>query len=166
MTRTEENSAIGRAVLCWSSNRLARHVTSLVERVSRFTVLLKNANRRTKPVMIATAVRDLPAAGRRSIPFDRGTEFCSWPHLQAQLGTRFCDPSSPWRKGPVENTNRRLRRWLARPRDVAAMTELALKQRCEQLNNTPRNCRGWRTPAEVFREKTIKETGRRLCRRR
>ncbi|EIE50314.1 hypothetical protein C357_14386, partial [Citreicella sp. 357] len=44
MTRTEENSAIGRAILCCSSNRLARHVTSLVERVSRFTVLLKNAN--------------------------------------------------------------------------------------------------------------------------
>nr|WP_150282415.1 helix-turn-helix domain-containing protein [Salipiger aestuarii] len=97
---------------------------------------------------------------------DGDAGFCSWPHLQAQLGTRFCDPSSPWQKGSVENTNRRLRRWLARPRDVAAMTELALKQRCEQLNNTPRNCRGWRTPAEVFREKMIEETGRRLCRRR
>ncbi len=36
----------------------------------------------------------------------------------------FCDPSSPWQKGAVENTNRRLRRWLPRQRDVAAMTEL------------------------------------------
>ena len=93
------------------------NVTSLVERVSRFTVLLKNANKRTKPVMgkVMKALRDLPLQGRRSITFDRGTEFVSWPpHLQSQLGTRtwFCDPSSPWQKGTVENTNRRLRRWL------------------------------------------------------
>ena len=140
------------------------NVTSLVERVSRFTVLLKNANRRTKPVMtkIAKAVRDLPVAGRRSITFDRGTEFVSWPHLQAQLGTQtwFCDPSSPWQKGTVENTNRRLRRWLPRQRDVAAMTELELKQLCDQLNNTPHKCLRWRTPAEVFRDKMMEEIGR------
>ena len=146
------------------------NVTSLVERVSRFTVLLKNANRRTKPVMtkIVKAVRDLPVAGRRSITFDRGTEFVSWPHLQAQLGTQtwFCDPSSPWQKGTVENTNRRLRRWLPRQRDVAAMTELELKQLCDQLNNTPRKCLGWRTPAEVFREKMMEEIDRRPYRRR
>ena len=52
-------------------------VTSLVERVSRFTVLLKNPNKRTKPVMgkIMKAVRDLPHLARKSITFDRGTEF-------------------------------------------------------------------------------------------
>jgi IS30 family transposase len=146
------------------------NVTSLVERVSRFTVLLKNANKRTKPVMgkIMKAVRDLPIQGRRSITFDRGTEFVSWPHLQAQLGTQtwFCDPSSPWQKGTVENTNRRLRRWLPRQRDVAAMTELELKQLCDQLNNTPRKCLGWKTPAEVFREKMMEELGRRPYPRR
>ncbi|EEX11862.1 integrase catalytic region [Citreicella sp. SE45] len=87
------------------------NVASLVEHVSRFTVLLKTANRRTKPACpareaiakqsaergkIVKAVRDLPMAGRRSITFDRGTEFVSWAHLLAQPGTRtwFCDPSS------------------------------------------------------------------------
>ncbi|SDI69315.1 Integrase core domain-containing protein [Alloyangia pacifica] len=150
------------------------NVTSLVERVSRFTVLLKNANRRTKPVMteIVKAVRDLPVAGRRSITFDRGTEFVSWPHLQAQLGTQtwFCDPSSPWQKGTVENTNRRLRRWLPRQRDVAAMTELERKQLCDQLNNTPVSAsaggllprpfakRSWRKSADV---PTVESNGNR-----
>ena len=105
------------------------------------------------------AVRDLPVAGRRSITFDRGTEFVSWPHLQARLGTQtwFCDPFSPWRKGTVENTNR----WLPRQRDVAAMTELELTQLCDQLNDTPRKGLGWRTPAEVFREEMMEETDRR-----
>ncbi|APG49379.1 Transposase, IS30 family (plasmid) [Phaeobacter porticola] len=79
-------------------------MTSLVERVSRFTVILKNPNKRTKPVMgkIVKAIKDLPLIARRSITFDRGTEFVSWPHLQAELGTQtwFCDPSSPWQKAP------------------------------------------------------------------
>lgn len=98
------------------------NVTSLVERVSRFTVLLKNPNKRTRPVMgkIKKAIRDLPHLARKSITFDRGTEFVSWPHLQAETGTQtwFCDPSSPWQKGTVENTNRRVRRWLPRKRNM------------------------------------------------
>lgn len=75
------------------------NVTSLVERVSRFTVILKNPNKRTKPVMgkIIEAIKDLPYPARRSITFDRGSEFMNWPHLQAETGTQtwFCDPSSP-----------------------------------------------------------------------
>jgi len=103
------------------------NVTTLVERVSQFTVILKNPNTRTKPVMgkIIKAIKNLPHIARRSITFDRGTEFVSWPHLQAQTGTQtwFCDPSSPWQKGTVENTNRRARRWLPRKRDIRKLTD-------------------------------------------
>ena len=85
-----------------------------------------------------------------------------WWYLQPQLGTQtwFCDPSSRWQKGTVENTNRRLRRWLPRQRDAAAMTKFELKQLCDQFNNTPQKCLGWKTPAEVFREKMMEELGR------
>ena len=139
------------------------NVTSLVERVSRFTVLLKNPNKRTKPVMgkIMKAVRDLPLLARKSITFDRGTEFVSWPHLQAEIGTQtwFCDPSLPYQKCTVENTNRRARRWLPRKRDITAVSDHELKMICDRLNNTPRKCLGWKTPAEVFREKMMEEMG-------
>lgn len=47
------------------------NVTSLVEHVSRFTVLLKNPNKRTNPVM-GKIIRSL-----KGLPFDRGTEFVS-----------------------------------------------------------------------------------------
>jgi IS30 family transposase len=62
----------------------------LVERDSRFTVILTNPNKRTKPVMnkIIEAVKDLPYQARRSITFDRGSEFMNWPHLQAETGTQ------------------------------------------------------------------------------
>ena len=124
------------------------NVTSLVERFSRFTVLLKNPSRHTKRVMakIMAAIRDLPHPARRSITFDRGTEFISWPHLQAENGTKiwFCDPSSPWQKGTVENTNRRVRRWLPRKRDIRTLTDHDMKVICDRLNNTPRKCLGWK----------------------
>ena len=133
-------------------------VTSLVERASRFTVILQNPSRRTKPVM-ENIIKDLPHQARRSISFDRGSEFMDWPHLQAEIGaqTRFCDPPSPWQKGTVENTNRGARCWLPRTRDIRTMSDQDIKEISDRLNNTPRQCLGWKTPAEVFREKMIEE---------
>lgn len=138
------------------------NVTSLVERVSRFTVLLKNQSKHTRPVMdkVTTVMKSLPFGARRSITFDRGTEFVAWPHLQSETGTQawFCDPSAPWQKGTVENTNRRARRWLPRKLNVRTLTDHELKMICARLNHTPRKCLGWKTPAEVFREKVLEET--------
>jgi IS30 family transposase len=96
-----------------------------------------------------------PIRSRKSITFDRGTEFVAWPHLQAEIGTQtwFCDPSAPWQKGTVVNTNRRARRWLPRKLNMSRVTEPELKGICDRLNATPRKCLGWKTPAEVFREK-------------
>jgi len=98
-----------------------------------------------------------PHVARRSITFDRGTEFVSWLHLQAEIGTQtwFCDPSSPWLKGTVENTNRRAQRWLPSKRDITAITDHELKMTRDRLNATPRKCLGFKTPAEVFREKML-----------
>lgn len=66
----------------------------MVERVSRVAVILKTPSRRTEPVMgqIIKVIKDLPHQARRSITFDRGSDFMNWPHLQAEIGTqtRFC----------------------------------------------------------------------------
>jgi len=53
------------------------NVTSLVERVSRFTVLLKNQSKHTRPVMdkVTTVMKSLPVVAKRSINFDPGTQF-------------------------------------------------------------------------------------------
>lgn len=58
------------------------------------------------------AMLDLSHMAWRSITFDLGTEFVSWPLLQAEIGTQiwFWDPSSPWQKGTIENTTRRIRK--------------------------------------------------------
>lgn len=135
------------------------NVTTLVERVSRFTVTLKNHDRQSKPVMEAVidGLARLPQPAHKSITFDRGTEFSAWAHLKAGLGADpwFCDPQSPWQKGTVENTNRRLRRYLPRQADPTAFTNRYLRSICDRLNAQPRKCLGYRTPTEVFHEKLM-----------
>jgi IS30 family transposase len=135
------------------------NVTSLVERVSRFAVVLKNPDRQSKPVMegLIDSLSALPAKARRSITFDRGTEFSAWQHLKDGLGVEpwFCDPQSPWQKGTVENTNNRLRRYLPRKANPTGFTDRYLRSICDRLNATPRKCLGYQTPAEVFRTKLM-----------
>jgi transposase, IS30 family len=55
------------------------NVTLLVERVSRFNVILKNPNKRRKPVtsQIIQVIKDLPLVVRRPITIDRATNVVS-----------------------------------------------------------------------------------------
>ena len=57
------------------------NVTSLFERVSRSTVLLVNKNKPTSRVMgkLAKMMRTLSLIARKSVTFDRGSEFMDWP---------------------------------------------------------------------------------------
>jgi IS30 family transposase len=63
--------------MLFEQKRGQTNVISLVERVSRFTVILKNPNKRTKPVMgkIIKAIKDLPHVARRSITGQNRREF-------------------------------------------------------------------------------------------
>ena len=80
-------------------------MTSLVERKSRFTVLLANEGKRSTAVVagIADALRGLPEDTRRTITFDRGSEFAAYPRLASELAVAsyFCDPHSPWQNDRV-----------------------------------------------------------------
>jgi IS30 family transposase len=134
---------------------LGQHnLTSLVERQSRYTFLTRNRDRNSAGVMsgMIEKLQALPAPARQSITFDRGTEFASYPWLKHKLGidSYFCKPQAPWQKGTVENTNGRVRRFLSRDTDIAVLSEETLLDLCERLNETPRKCLGYRTPAEVL----------------
>ena len=135
------------------------NVTSLVERVSRYAVVMRNEDRTSKPIMDALieGLAPLPADARQSITFDRGTEFSAWQHLKDGIGADawFCDPQAPYQKGTVENTNNRLRRYLPRSTEPTALTNRYLRSICHRLNVTPRKCLGYRTPAEVFESKLM-----------
>jgi IS30 family transposase len=126
----------------------------VVERKSRYTVLFRNNDRRSKPIMnqLIHHLAPLPAQARQSLTFDRGLEFVSWRDLQAGMITAawFCDPQAPWQKGAVENTNKRVRRYLPPETIVLNVSNQDIRALCERLNATRRKCLGYQTPKEVF----------------
>ncbi len=118
------------------------NVTSPVVRRTRYAVLFKNNDRRSKPLMnrLIDLFLPLPAPARKSMTFDRGLEFVSWRELPTGMGTDtwFCDPQAPWQEGAVENLNRRPRRYLPADTPVAAISNRSMMAICDRLNATPR----------------------------
>ncbi|WP_294258186.1 IS30 family transposase [uncultured Sphingomonas sp.] len=86
--------------------------------------------------------------------FDRGTEFARYPRLASALNivSYFCQPSAPWQKGSVENTNGRIRRFLPFDTDISAISDRHLQSMVDRLNETPRKCLEYRTPRDVLSE--------------
>jgi IS30 family transposase len=138
-------------LVVFSSLRSA-NVTTLVERKSRYIKLVHNHNKYTKSVIsgIQNALKDIPAQYRKTITFDRGTEFASYRQLG--ITTYFCNPHSPWQKGSNENFNGRLRRYLPKSYNHHNLSQTLLDQISEKMNNQPRKCLGYNTPAEIFRK--------------
>ncbi len=126
-------------------------VTSLVERKSRYTVMIKNGRRASRPLIdkIVDAFSPLPAFARQSFSFDRGTEFRGFRALEDGIGARswFGDPNSPWQKGAVENASKRIRRFVPIDTDLSAGGQQQLVALVHHLISLPRNCL---SPAEVF----------------
>src|SRR3546814_12308775 len=108
------------------------------------------------PIFAAALVHMLgpmPAALRRSITFDNGTEFNRHQRIanQLELDAYFCDPRAPWQKGGVENAIGRLRRNLPRKTNLDDLPPKAIDTIIKNYNNTPRKYLGFLPPSETFR---------------
>lgn len=129
-------------------------MATLVERRSRFVILVKVADKRTEIVVAALikAVRKLPIALRRSLTWDRGTELAN--HAQFTVATDvqvyFCDPSSPWQRGSNENTNGLLRQYYPKGMDLSDVSQTQLDTVARKLNTRPRETLHWKTPAYIL----------------
>ncbi len=137
-------------------------MTSLVERKSRFTFLLPNGDKRSAAVEALDSGRRrhrrgapgaLPEDARRTVTFDRGTEFAGYAALDRELAVAsyFCDPHRPWQKGGVENMNGRARRFLPRSCEPDALGRVRLRRLADRLNDTPRRCLGYTNAARGLR---------------
>lgn len=131
------------------------NVATMVERKSRYALLGFNANKESRTVMhnLKSKLKRMPQCARRSITFDRGTEFAAHRLLNCSLNmdTFFCNPYSPWEKGSNENFNGRLRRFLPKRKIPVDLSQAQLDQIQKRMNTTPRKCLGYKTPAESFR---------------
>ena len=135
----------------------AADVATVVERTTRHTVLFRDNDRRSKPIMgrLIDALGPLPAEARRSLTAGGGLEFVSWRDLGLGLGARAWLGRPP---GAVVRADDREHQRTAPASSAeghrsALLPDLALGAIRDRLNATPRKCLGWRTPAEAFRDR-------------
>lgn len=132
------------------------HIATLVERQSRFTMLVKLDGKDTQTVVSALIkhVKRLPIELRKSLTWDRGSEMAN--HKQITIATDlqlfFCDPQSPWQRGTNENTNRLLRQYLPKQTDLSIHSQSDLNKVAKRLNQRPRKTLGYQTPAHKLQE--------------
>ena len=134
----------------------ARHsqVATLVERRSRYLMLVRLDNKQTDTVVtaISRSMRRLPKQLRSTLTWDRGLEFAA--HKDFTVATNcavyFCDPHSPWQNGTNENTNRLLRQYLPRTVDFRQLTQAELNRIARRLNTRPRKTLDFATPAAML----------------
>ena len=96
-------------------------------------------------------VRDT-AGLRKTLTLDNGSEMARFKELERATGmsTYFCRPHSPWQRGANENANGLLRQYFPRRISFHKITEKMVVEAPERLNNRPRKCLGYQTPAEVL----------------
>jgi transposase, IS30 family len=133
----------------------ASAASTLVERVSRFLILVPLEARDTDTVTAAVAdhIAGLPDTLRRTLTWDCGSEMAGHAALTlaANIDVYFAHPHSPWERGTNEHTNRWIREYLPRgtviPNDPATLAAIAT-----ELNDRPRRILGYKKPKEVFAE--------------
>jgi len=85
-----------------------------------------------------------------SLTLDNGVENVHYGSLC--IPTYFCHPYHSWEKGTIENTFQRLRRWIPKKSRLEDYSQAQVQAIISRMNNTPRKCLGYRTPAEVFKD--------------
>ena len=130
------------------------HMATLVERQSRFVMLVHVNGKDTDSVVSALVrqVKHLPAGVMSSLTWDRGTELAGHKRftIATDVSVFFCDPQSPWQRGSNENTNGLLRQYFPKGSDLSAYSQNDLNAVATQLNTRRRKTLGFMTPGAKF----------------
>jgi IS30 family transposase len=128
------------------------HIATLVERHTRFVMLLKVPSKDTATVVAALGkhVSKLPQELRRSLTWDRGKEMADHKSFTVATNVQvyFCDPRSPWQRGSNENTNGLLRQYFPRGKDLSSFSQAYLNKIALRLNQRPRKTLGFECPVD------------------
>jgi IS30 family transposase len=132
------------------------HIATLVERRSRYLLLVRVDGKATASVVAALTNQalTLPDQMMKSLTWDRGTELADHQHFTIATDIRvyFCDPKSPWQRGSNENTNGLLRQYFPKGTDHSRYSHEELDAVAHTLNTRPRKTLAWRTPAEALND--------------
>ncbi len=131
-------------------------IATLVERHTRYVMLVKVARKDTETVINALIknARQLPQELYQSLTWDRGKEMADHKRftLATDIKVYFCDPQNPWQRGTNENTNGLLRQYFPKGTDISAYSQAKLNAVARKLNERPRKTLNYETPAERYRQ--------------
>lgn len=129
-------------------------VATFIERKTRLYTAIRMPDRTALSMEIAfgVAASQYPVHAFQTATADRGKEFACYTNLEAVHGVQiyFADPYSSWQRGSNENANGLLREFFPKGTDFAQITDEALENALNLINNRPRKCLGWRTAHESF----------------
>ena len=135
---------------------VSSYIATLVERKTRFVVLVKVTAKDTATVTAAIKkqLTRLPVHLRKSLTWDCGSEMSGHKEFSVDTGidVYFCDPRSPWQRGSNENTNGLLRQYFPRGKSLSSCTQNDLDAVARRLNGRPRKTLGFRTPAQELKD--------------
>jgi IS30 family transposase len=137
-------------------------IATLVERQSRYVMLVKTAGKDTETVINALIknARKLPQELYKSLTWDRGKEMADHKRftLATDIKVYFCDPQNPWQRGSNENTNGLLRQYFPKGTDISGYSQAQLNAVARRLNERPRKTLDYETPAQIFNQ-SVASTG-------
>lgn len=144
----------------WEGDLLAgannTHIATLVERASRYVILVKVAGKDTHSVISALTqqVQRLPVSWMKTLTWDQGREMAGHRAFTCATDVKvyFCDPSSPWQRGSNENTNGLLRQYFPKGTHLGVHSQAHLDYVAALLNGRPRMTLGWKCPGQVLTE--------------
>lgn len=126
---------------------------TMADRRSRYLAAARILTRRPEDTSraIYKALNGLPV---KSISLDNGSEFSLFHQMEEHFKAPiyFAKPHAPWQRGTNENTNGLLRFFFPKGFDFRVISDEDFNSVIDLLNNRPRKCLGWKTPAEVFFE--------------
>lgn len=134
------------------------HIATLVDRKSRFTIILKLKGKDAESVnqALLTTFNKMPERYRKSLTWDRGMELAKHADLTKKIGipVYFCDPQCPWQRGTNENTNSLIRQYFPKKTDLSPHTQKRLNEVATLLNERPRKTLKFKTPSHMI-EKSV-----------
>jgi IS30 family transposase len=146
-------------LICGSGNS---QIATLVERHTRYVMLVKVARKDTETVINALIknARKLPQELYKTLTWDRGKEMADHKRftLATDIKVYFCDPHNPWQRGTNENTNGLLRQYFPKGIDLSVYSQAKLNAVARKLNTRPRKTLNFETPAERFGQ-SVASTG-------
>ena len=117
------------------------------------TWVRKLPNRKRDTIRVALSSM-FSGVNLKSFTTDNDIAFTCWRELETLLNVPiyFTRPYHSWEKGLVENTNRWIRCFVPKRRDIGTVTQEEIYEILSFLNERPRECIEFRTASSYYLE--------------